>query len=269
MLNATRTFPYEYSLKEADVCLAGIPFDSTEIGFSTRHGPLFVRETIKNVVGYDPKLRINAMAKLAFHDLGDVEIVPGNWELTSEAIGETVKEIFSENQKVVPVFLGGEHLITLGVLKALPFEKIHVLHFDAHADLKDDWMGEKNSHITWARRALELKGKNITISQHGVRSFGKDEHRCIQGLKPGLKKDPVYITVDMDVFDPAFAPEVGTPEPCGISPPEFFSLLEELCAGRRIIGMDIVECAATSVNSRTATLAANIFKTVSGLLAKK
>lgn len=268
MLHTKRTFPFEYSLEEADVCLLGIPFDSTGIGFTTRHGPTLVREAIKNLIGYDPALKVNALAKLGFHDAGDIEVCPGSWEITAAAIADTVKELFKKNPKIFPVFLGGEHLITLGILEALPFKKISVLHFDAHADLKDEWMGNKFSHITWGRRALAMRNKDITITQIGIRAFDGDEADAMKRLKKDDGKSPVYITVDMDVFDPAVAPEVGTPEPLGMKPRDFFSRLEELCANRKVVGLDIVECGGVSLGSTTALLAANVFRKVMGLKAK-
>ena len=130
MLYLKKTFSYEYPTEEADVCLVGIPFDSTETGKSVRNGPLFLREAIKNLVGLDPDSRINIFETLKLTDLGDIEVVPGNWTLTKERIADTVKSILEANPKTLPLFLGGEHLITLGILESLSFhKKITIIDF--------------------------------------------------------------------------------------------------------------------------------------------
>ncbi|RLJ09691.1 MAG: hypothetical protein DRP15_02785, partial [Candidatus Aenigmatarchaeota archaeon] len=231
MLYVKRTFSYEYPLREADIALIGIPFDSTEIGVSVRHGPVFIREAIKNMPGYDPELRINIFDRLKFCDLGDVEVVPGDWNLTSERIRDTVEWIFKENPKIFPVFLGGEHLISLGVLEALKniLGKIIVVHLDAHRDLLPEYMGQKFSHITWA---YHLAKEGFELVQMGCRSWEPEEEEVLRkfGVKETLNrlKGKIYLTVDLDVFDPGYAPEVGTPEPQGITPKEFFEILKQI-----------------------------------------
>ena len=119
MLNTARTFSFEYDLKEADIFLLGVPFTSTQIGHPVRYGPLFIREAIKNLVGWDPELKVNIFEKLKFTDLGDIEAVPGSWQLTSQAITETLEQAYQENPKAMPVTLGGEHLIALPVVNFL------------------------------------------------------------------------------------------------------------------------------------------------------
>lgn len=260
MIHLKKTFSYDHPVEEADVVLVGIPFDYTEIGAPVRYGPLFIREAIKNVVGHDPNSGVNIFEKYKFTDLGDVEVVPGNWKLTQEAILDTVKFVY-EKRTPVTCFLGGDHLITLGVLESLAqfHDKITVIHFDAHRDLLPEWMGEKYSHITWANHILN--NPKFELVQIGCRSWDKSED--ITGVSEEIKKtdNPVYITVDMDVFDPAYAPEVGTPEPLGMKPEEFFSHLKKACENR-VIGFDIVECASQKVNTNTALLAAYVFKNI-------
>ncbi|RLJ09365.1 MAG: agmatinase [Candidatus Aenigmatarchaeota archaeon] len=270
MLYLRKTFSYEYPLEKADVVLAGIPFDSTETGKSVKYGPLFIREAIKNLPGYDPELKTNIFEKLKFCDSGDIEVVPGSWKLTKERINDTVKWIFNTNPKVLPVFLGGDHLITLGILESLKdfFKNITIIHFDAHRDLLPEYMGERFSHITWAYHTLK---QGFQIFQTGCRSWYETEERVYKkyALKTAKNiKGPVYITIDMDVFDPAYAPEVGTPEPNGMKPEEFFNFIKEIPL-KNIIGMDLVECASDKINTKTSLLAANIFKKVLGLWVKK
>ena len=259
MLYTKKTFDYEHPLAEADVALIGIPWDSTETGKSVKYGPLFIREALRNLPGHDPESGKTPLGKLRFCDLGDLDIVHGSWELTRERIEDTIKEIFSTNSKVFPIFLGGDHLITLGILQALPYDKITVVHFDAHRDLLKDWMGNPFGHMTWASHIVNTP--KFELVQIGTRSWSKDEESIISSLKDTFHNttNSIYITVDMDVFDPAYAPEVGTPEPCGMNPEEFLDILEDIFKGN-VIGMDIVECASDRVNTQTAVLAAHIIK---------
>jgi agmatinase len=264
MLYLRRTFEYEYPPEEADAALLGIPFDSTQTGKSTKYGPVFIREALKNIHGYDPETGKNPFTKYKLCDLGDVEVVPGSWKLTKERIGDTVKSIFETNPKILPIFLGGEHLITLGILQSIADvakQKITVIHFDAHRDLAEEWIGAEYSHITWAYQLL--KNQNFELVQIGPRSWTKEEESAVKkfGVKDAITKteNPVYITVDMDVFDPSFAPEVGTPEPLGISPEDFFRQLKTVCKNK-IIALDIVECSSERIGSTTALLAAQIIK---------
>lgn len=265
MLYTTKTFPFEHEPKKAEIVLLGVPWDSTETGKSVKFGPLFIREAIKNLPGFDFESKQNVFEKFKFCDLGDLEIVYGNWKLTEKRIQYTIKEIKEINPKAFPVFLGGDHLISLGIINALKGkEKITVIHFDAHRDLMENWMGEKFSHITWAKRLLEEKG--IELIQLGSRSSSKEEEKTAKKfrIKESLKgiKGKVYISVDLDVFDPSICPEVGTPEPLGMQQKEFFSLLKEICSKSKVIGLDLVECASDKVNLQTALIAANVFKKV-------
>jgi len=266
MLHTTRTFPAEFPLKEADVCLLGIPWDSSEIGKSVKHGPMFIREALKDLEWFDPETGKNIFEGRKWCDLGNLEAVPNNWNLTKEKILDTIDFVFRENPGVFPVFLGGDHLVTLGILEGLKKIKkdFTVVHFDAHADLSRDWLGEKNSHIAWGHYAIKELG--LDLVQLGVRSCTKEEAEFLEKNKEKIKKleeveGPVYLTVDMDVFDSGFAPEVGTPEPAGLNPKEVMELLKKVC-GKEIVGMDIVECASDRVNTPTASLAGHIIKKV-------
>ncbi len=269
MFHTKRTFDFEYPLKEADVCLIGIPFSSTEIGQDVKYGPLFIREAIKNLTGHNPSAGKNIFTEKKFHDAGDVEIVPGSWKLTEKAITDAIEEMFGENKSVFPVFLGGEHLITLACAKAISEhigERVSIADFDAHRDLLSEWLGEKHSHITWAYHALKT-GK-FEIMQFGCRAFSPEEEKNMKfGAFDGIKRPdmPVYISVDLDVFDPSIAPEVGTQQAGGITFEEFKKEIKKL-KGAKIIGMDVVECASREVESRTAHIAAEVIRSVLELI---
>lgn len=261
MLYLRKTFSYDYTLKESDAVLVGVPFDSTETGFPVRFGPLFIRESIKSLVGFDPGTKTNPFGSIKLSDLGDVEIVPGDWKLTSEAIKDTVLHIHSENPSAIPVFLGGEHLITLAIAEQLAeiHGKLTVVHIDAHRDLMPDWMGNPYSHITWAHHAVS--NKKIKLIQLGMRSWNREEEPDISRVRETLGgiKGPVYLTVDIDVLDPSHAPEVGTPEPRGMDPGELFKIVRK-AAGMNLVGMDIVECASQRVGTQTALMCAHVFR---------
>lgn len=265
MLYTRKTFDLEHQLEEADIVLLGLPFDSTQIGRPCRLGPLFIREVVKQMEGFDPETKTNPFASLKFTDVGDLDFVPGNWKLTEERILETVKEIRERNPKAFLLGLGGDHLNTLGVIKALKqfHENLTVVHIDAHRDLLPDWLGESNSHITWARRAVE---EGFGLLQLGCRIWKPEEteftkkHNIPEKLE-GLK-GPVYVTVDLDVLDPSIAPEVGTPEPGGLTLQQVWSLLKDIFKNKEsdVVGMDVMECASDRPHTQTALATAIIIK---------
>ncbi len=265
ILYLRKIFEYEYDVKEADVALLGVPFDSTETGLPVRFGLMFIREAIRNLTGWNPRAGKNIFKSLRFADIGDVEAVPGSWPLTKERVSDTLRWLMEENPKILPAVLGGEHLVTLGVLESLQGildRKITVVHFDAHRDLMPDWMGNPESHITWACHALK---KGFELVQIGCRSYNKEEENMLPLVKGpdelGKIRGPVYLTVDLDVFDPSYAPEVGTPEPQGLSPGDFAGFLDRIDL-RELAGFDVVECASQRVGTQTALLGAWVFREV-------
>ncbi len=266
MMYVKKTFDYEYPLSEADVCIIGIPFSSTEIGQPVKYGPVFIREAIKNLMGYNPQLKKNIFEQFKFHDVGDIEVIPGDWKKTEEVIKSTISDIFAENGNIFPIFLGGEHLITLATVNALQDirkKKMTIVDFDAHMDLLQEWLGEEYSHISWAFHAMRTG--NFDMVQIGCRMYGKDEERNFKKFEISDKikkiKNPVYLTIDLDVLDPSVAPEVGTQQANGMS---FEELKKELMKlrGLNIVGMDVVECASREVETRTSHVAAEIIRTV-------
>ena len=251
---------YNYKIEEADVCVIGVPFDSSSLSPGSRHGPVAVREALKLIEGYNPESGFDIFEKLKICDLGDIEVVPGSYNLTSERIKETIKEVKEKNPEVFFLFLGGEHLISLPIVETLKPETI--VQFDAHADLRKDYLGNKFSHATWASHIAD--GSNLV--QKGVRSLSKEEKNLMEKIKNSKISGKMYLTVDIDVFDPGIAPETGLPEPYGWNFMDFKNNLKEL-KDKDLIGADIVEVSPRSFESQTAILAANVVKEILGVLA--
>ncbi len=245
----------EYDFEESRVLLFGIPFEYSQIySFGTKFAPTLIREAIMSLE--DEKGLINK-AKLC--DIGNLEAVPGSFELTSERIEDTIK-IIKENKKKF-IAIGGEHLITLPIVKVLRPKTI--IQFDAHMDLRKEYLGNKFTSGTWTYYA----SKYSKIIQLGIRSYSdeeKDNARKL-GIKHvstlrGIKmEEPIYITIDMDVFDLSLAREVSIPEPeKGFDLEKIKKELSYL-KGKKVIGADICECNAVSFLDKTPFIAAKLF----------
>jgi len=259
MIYLRRSFVDSCSVEEADVCLLGIPFDSTSISHGSRFGPSAIREALKDMEGHDSETGVNPFEKLKIADLGDIEVVPGSYKLTAERIVDTMEWIREQNPDAFILSLGGEHLVSLPIIETLKPET--VLQFDAHADLREDFIGKKYSHADWAHYIA----KDFNLVQRGVRSWSKEEEKVMDGVRGNKVSGPTYLTVDMDVFDPAIAPETGLPEPSGWSFDEFVKNLD-LIKNENLMGADIVEFAPVGFNSPTAFLAENVIKKILSIL---
>lgn len=257
--------------RESGYGIVGVPFDSTTTYQpGARYGPLFVREASYNFENYNLflKKRFNA----SVYDIGNLEAVPGNFHKTCANLKSVVSSMVDDC--LIPITIGGEHSISLGVISALDIQDTTILHFDAHMDLRDDYMGEKYSHATVMRRIHDKEP--LKIIQMGIRSSSLDESEFardnnidyytpndlrsnIEGMQRIIRKikGPVYVTVDMDVLDPAYAPSVSTPTPCGITPQQLETLIFCL-EGKEIIGFDVVEVSSTVIGDITAINAAKI-----------
>ncbi len=250
---------YNYPLDEADICIMGVPFDYTSLNPGSRHGPVAIREALKLIEGYHHELNFDVFEKLKICDLGDIEVVPGSYELTAERIKETIREVKEKNPEVFFLFLGGEHLISLPIIETLNPDTI--LDFDAHTDLRRDYLGNEFSHATWASHVVE----GFNLVQMGVRSFSKEEENLMKKIEKNKISGKTYLTVDIDVFDPSVAPETGLPEPDGWDFSDFKNNLKELeneLENGRLIGADVVEVSPHGFNSQTAVLAANVVKEI-------
>jgi agmatinase len=251
--------------------LLGVPFDSTATYRpGARFGPLLLRESSHNFESYN--LYLDKELEAEFYDLGDVQTIPGNFEKTCKQVQFTIKEIL--DQGWVPLVIGGDHSISYPVTRALDIRNASVIHFDAHTDLRDDYAGEKYSHATVMRRIFELKPQKII--QIGIRSSSKEEvefareNAVVQFTARDVRKGidvvvdnlaslegPIYVTVDMDVLDPAYAPSVGTPAPGGLSPLELETLILSL-KDKDIMGLDVVEVSSSSIGDITSINAAKV-----------
>lgn len=263
---------------EPGYALMGIPFDSTtSYRAGSRYGPKAIREASYNFEAYN--LRYDTSLSCYNYDIGDVQVNYGNYEETDYMIKDTVLSLI--DMGLSPIAMGGEHTITAGVLGAIHdydeeyFNDLTVIHFDAHFDMRDTYLGEIYSHASVLRRVHEMNPKEII--QLGIRSAEYDEYQYvksqdnisyytsqdIQDDKESVLgvlekvKGPVYLTVDIDVLDPAYAPSVGTPAPCGLTPRDMEDFIEVL-APKETIGMDLVEVSSDTIGDSTSVNAAKI-----------
>lgn len=239
---------------KADVVLFGVPMDYT-VSFKagSRFGPQGIRNASQGLEEYSP-VACRRLSNLKFADIGDLVLPFGNVEKTIDTIFDAVTDLVQKGK--VPFMLGGEHLITYPAVKAVAakYEDLVVIQLDAHTDLRDEFFGEKLSHATVIRRIIDfLPPENVY--QFGIRSGEEHEFdyakmnthltqdvvlEPLLDILPDMKGRPIYLTLDIDVLDPAFAPGTGTQEPGGITTMELLKSLRAL-KGQQIVGMDLVE----------------------------
>ncbi len=257
---------------EADVVLFGAPFDGT-VSYrpGSRFAPMQMRVESMGFETYSPN-RDADLEDRAVHDAGDLELAPGNAVAALGRIEATARRIYAEGK--VPFMIGGEHLVTLGALRAAlaAHPALHVLHFDAHSDTREDYLGEPLSHACVMRRAHDLLGDG-RIHSFGIRSGTREEfawsrkhldlHRdALLGVgalcrRLAAEGTPVYFTVDLDVLDPSALPGTGTPEPGGATFRELQAAFDEIAEARpTIVGADLVELAPQLDASGISTAAA-------------
>ena len=238
---------------EARIVLFGAPFDSTT---SYRPGTRFASKTMRaesyGLETYSPYQDLD-LEDCKIFDGGDLELCFGDTSLALQDITECTREILKDGK--LPLMIGGEHLVTFGAVRAV-FEKypdLHVIHFDAHADLREEYLGATLSHATVLHRVWDLVGDG-KIFQFGIRSgeraefaWGKDhvttrkfDFEGLEEVIEKLKGKPVYFTLDLDVLDPSVFPGTGTPEAGGVS---FLQLLEAVMkvGELNLVGCDINE----------------------------
>ena len=278
LLNTYEPWKFAFSHENDEIIedsfgIIGVPFDSTTSYHSgSRLGPIVVREASFTFEKYN--ITFNKNLDTIFYDFGDINVIPGNCKKTCKILEDTVNELM--DLKIKPIIIGGEHSSSIGVIKALneKYEKLTVVHLDAHRDLAFEYVGEKFSHATVMRRVHEL---GVDLVQIGIRSSSADEEEFVKSTyniqtfkNVDVQKHmdaieyyltnidgPVYISVDMDVLDPAIAPHVGNPVSNGLIPSEIETILKTLCH-KDIVGLDVVETSSDKLGNNTAVVAAKI-----------
>lgn len=257
------------SFEEAELIIFGAPFDSTtSFRPGTRFAPDYIRMDSYGLETYSP-YNEKDLTDYALTDIGNLDLPFGNAEKSLQMIEDTATEILTAEKK--PFLIGGEHLVSLGTIRAAfkKYPNMKLLHFDAHADLRDQYMGEPLSHSAVIRRSWDFMGDG-TIFQFGIRSGERTEfewakshthlekfgYETLESVVDSIGNiDPVYITIDLDVFDPSIFSGTGTPEPGGLFFSDMIKILKTI-TGLNIIGADVVELSPhydqTGVSTATA-----------------
>lgn len=244
----------EKEAHEADIVLFGAPFDSTtSYRPGTRFGSSAIRRESYGIECYSP-YQDKDLEDTKVMDCGDLELCFGNTKKALAQIEEQAKEILDNS--AIPFMLGGEHLVTLGAFRAVleKYPDIHIIHFDAHADLREEYLGEQLSHASVIRRCWDLVGDE-RIYQFGIRSGDREEFYWakehvtmrkfdFEGLEEVLEKlegTPIYFTLDLDVLDPSVFPGTGTPEPEGVTFDALRKAAEKVCSRANVVACDVNE----------------------------
>ncbi len=273
------------NIDQCKVSLLGVPYDGTCcFRPGARFGPSAVREDSYGIETYCPQLNLD-LEDINFADLGSLDVPLGDANLIIDYVRDATDILLKNNLK--PLIIGGEHSITSGVIKSISANhaELIMIQLDAHADLRDEWLGSKFSHACTMKRCLEtLPSKKIF--QIGIRSgtkleflemnnakrliplrLGKNAKSLEEALE-SFKGKPIYLTVDLDWFDPSIMPGTGTPEPGGYFWGDFAAIVEVL-KSHNLIGADVVELSPKLDNSGISTiLAAKVIRSLIMLLDK-
>jgi agmatinase len=240
---------YMAAQTDGRICLFGAPFDSTtSYRPGSRFAPGAIREASYGLETFSPALNAD-LEDCSFMDRGDLELPFGDPAPALALIEECADGILSLGK--VPFLIGGEHLVSLGAIRATKkkFPDLMIIHLDAHADLRDDYLGMKLSHATVMRRVMDLVGAD-SIRQIGIRSCTRQEHKIAVdldsipeqiALRAGTR--PCYVTCDLDILDPSVLPGTGTPEPGGYTFSELVKVLTSILTRQHVFGLDVVELA--------------------------
>ncbi|WP_150824212.1 agmatinase [Megasphaera sp. DJF_B143] len=245
------------SYEESRIVLYGAPFDSTtSFRPGARFGPPAIRHESFGLETYSP-YQDKDLEDCRIFDSGDMELCFGSSEQALADIEERASVILADGK--LPLLLGGEHLVTLGAVRAAArqWPDLHIIHFDAHADLRDDYLGARLSHACVLRRCHDILGDG-RIHQFCIRSGEREEFRFarehtdmhpfgfggLEQVVDKLRKQnlPVYVTIDLDCLDPAAFPGTGTPEAGGVWFPALLRAIQ-LVSQTRVIGADVTELA--------------------------
>lgn len=247
----------ESLLSRARIAVIPAPFDQTTSYLpGTRFGPRAILEASRQVELYDEELDTEPH-RIGIATLSEIEVSPADLEADLRRLESAVAGVAAKG--MIPLTLGGEHSLTIAPVAALRerFPGLSVLQLDAHLDLRDSYQGTKLSHASVMRRIRELGVPTVPV---GIRSVSREEADYVhaEGLSIHLAREirekglpveaivgelqnPVYVTIDLDAFDPAYCPGVGTPEPGGLTWDEGLRLLRAVCERRQIVGCDVVE----------------------------
>lgn len=274
----------EYAeFKKSKAIILQCPYEATaSYKKGTKKGPEAIIDASAYLEMFDDELKVETY-KIGIYTKPPMDIE----NLSSEDMIEKIRQevLDAVKSEKLPVILGGEHSISIGAVKALKevYKDMSILHLDAHHDLRDEYTGTKLSHACVTRRFLEY----CPVVQTGVRSLCKDEHDFIMSNPSNLKvvtvydileeplwkeevvkslSDTVYISLDMDVFDPAIVPAVGTPEPGGIGWYEMLDLLKMVIKNKRIVGFDLMELMPIENMAASDFLAAKLLYRILGYI---
>jgi agmatinase len=246
----------------AQVVVVPVPFDmTTTYRPGTREGPHAIIDSSRNLELYDPDLR-RSPYEVGIHTLRAVDVVAGNAERMVQRIEQVTGELLDRGKFVVT--LGGDHMVSVGVVRAFSARhpNLSVLQIDAHSDLRDEYEGSTYSSATIMRRVLDVCPRTAQV---GIRSMSEPEVQLVAERKLPLwlasdihaqtlrgrrewvdevvasLSDEVYVTFDIDAFDPSLVPGTGTPEPGGLGWYDVVDLLAAVTRSRRVVGFDVVE----------------------------
>jgi len=262
----------ESSFEDAFFVIVGVPFDKTTTFRSgTRFAPTTVREATQNFEKENFE-HGTTFDDIPVHDAGDL--------YEEGSVDEMVGSVYEEAKRIVdakkfPLFIGGEHSITPPVVKA--FGEISVITIDAHLDFKDEYQGLRNSHACAHRRIADHVGEGNVLA-FGIRSISSDEEvskalyadafriheegarKVFDEMLSRLKRTPIYLSLDIDGIDPAYAPGTGTPEPFGLTPWDVRHVINRIAD--RLVGFDVVEICPPYDNGNTSVLGARMMREV-------
>lgn len=247
-------FATETDFNDANTVVFGAPFDSTT---SFRPGARFASKVMRSesfgLETYSPYLDAE-LTEIKFFDAGDLELTFGDTNMALNDIYNFAKKILNADK--IPFMIGGEHLVTLPAVRAAyeKYENLRLIHFDAHTDLRDDYLNAKLSHATVIRRCYDILGDD-KIAQFGIRSgereefiFGKTHTNLhafnfdgLENILEKFKSYPLYFTIDLDILDPSVFPGTGTPEAGGITFIELLNAAMKVIEKSNIVALDIVE----------------------------
>lgn len=283
-------FPHYFADANADFTdatfiIMGVPYDKTSsFRCGASQGPATIRQASWNFETHDLRTHID-LSNISIHDFGDLTVKNTSPATMIKKVNETTTHIL-ENHKF-PLLLGGEHTATIGAVQAFP-KNITLLALDAHLDYRDQYNEEQYNHACVIRRLAEhVNIENIIVV--GVRSAEKEEYddakkhnlyfidaftiqkigitEVLHTLEKKIGTNPLYLTLDMDVVDPAYAPGVSTPEPFGLQPFEILACIERVSP--QLIGFDLVEVCPPYDNGETSLLAAKLVRSTIGIVWKK